>query len=118
MEAMQARVDTFLRARRAKGSAKVSGSGKWPHPKHFKATPDTLAEAGFYFNPSAQHNDNVTCFMCGKELSDWDADDDPFEIHWAKCPTCPWAIVRCGILEDIDESGKYAFLLLTCLFLI
>jgi len=49
----------------------------------------------------------VACFLCGKELSDWDAEDDPFAIHHEKCAdVCGWAVVRCGLVEDMDEDGK------------
>ncbi|PCH45062.1 BIR-domain-containing protein [Wolfiporia cocos MD-104 SS10] len=45
--------------------------------------------------------------MCGKELSDWDAEDDPFEIHYDKCSkTCAWAAARCSAAIDIDEDGN------------
>ena len=108
MEVFQARLDSFLKAKRVKGS---SGSilVKWPHPPHFPATPNTLAEAGFYSQPSWEERDAVKCFMCSKELSDWQEEDDPFTIHWQKCRTsCPWAILRCGLQNDLDQDGKYA----------
>ncbi|OCH93314.1 hypothetical protein OBBRIDRAFT_832707 [Obba rivulosa] len=111
MEALHARLASFAKAKRTKqGSSKSSGLLKWPHPPTYKATPDTLAEAGFYFHPTSEYRDNVICFMCGKELSDWDEDDDPFSIHWTKCRnTCAWAVVRCGLIEDLDRRGNFTF---------
>ncbi|KII91107.1 hypothetical protein PLICRDRAFT_105816 [Plicaturopsis crispa FD-325 SS-3] len=114
MDALQARIDSFLKSKRVKKpTAKQSSATvavKWPHPDTFKATPTSLADAGFYFNPSWEDRDNVTCFMCGKEIGDWDESDDPFDIHWDKCRgTCPWAIVRCGLKVDVDEDGDYVF---------
>ncbi len=109
MEALQTRRESFRKAKRVKKPSGKSSSLnlKWPHPETFKANPDSLAEAGFYFNPSWDDRDNVTCYMCGKELSDWTSDDDPFEIHWEKCRAkCAWAVVRCGLREDMDEDGK------------
>ncbi|EPQ53492.1 inhibitor of apoptosis IAP repeat-containing protein, partial [Gloeophyllum trabeum ATCC 11539] len=109
MEVLQNRLDSF-KTKRGKPSSKASASSskKWPHPSVFKANPETLAEAGFYFTPTAQDKDNVACYMCKKHLSDWEEDDDPHRIHWAKCQdTCPWAIVRCGLEEDIDEDGNF-----------
>ncbi|GBE87660.1 predicted protein [Sparassis crispa] len=48
--------------------------------------------------------------MCRKELSDWDAEDDPFNIHFIKCRnTCAWATVRCGLKGDLGEHGNYDF---------
>jgi hypothetical protein len=110
MEVLQNRVDSFSKPRRVKHSSSKSSSTislKWPHTPRFKATPDTLAEAGFYFNPSYDDRDNVTCYMCDKELSDWAEDDDPFDIHWIKCGNeCCWANVRCGLRGDIDRNGR------------
>ncbi|KAF5386685.1 hypothetical protein D9615_001913 [Tricholomella constricta] len=113
MESLQNRIDSFAKARRVKNPAKPSSSIslKWPHPStHFVATPTTLAEAGFYFSPSFDDRDNVTCFMCEKQLSDWEVHDDPFNIHWDKCgDNCCWAIVRCGLRGDMDEDGGFIF---------
>ncbi len=48
--------------------------------------------------------------MCEKEMSEWTEDDDPFKIHWEKCrKSCAWANVRCGLKEDMDRNGRYAF---------
>jgi hypothetical protein len=116
MEAFQARLDTFSQPIRLKSRAAKSTSPlplTWPHPPQFKATPKSLAEAGFYFNPSKDDRDAVICYMCGKELSDWAEDDDPYEIHWSKCKkVCAWAIVRCGLRGDVDDQGKYVLFLL------
>jgi len=111
MEAFQARLDSFLKPKRVK-QKNTTGTGsatiKWPHPPHFIATPNSLAEAGFYFCPTLDERDTVKCYMCSKELSDWVQDDDPFDIHWTKCGTsCSWAVVRCGLKADIDRDGRY-----------
>ncbi|KAH9922542.1 hypothetical protein B0H21DRAFT_766027 [Amylocystis lapponica] len=107
MEVLQTRIDSYLKSKRTKPSKYAT---KWPHPSTYKANPRTLAEAGFFFDPSPDDKDNVTCFMCGKELSAWDEDDDPFNIHWSKCKdSCAWAIVRCGIVADVGEDGSYDF---------
>ncbi|EJD05359.1 uncharacterized protein FOMMEDRAFT_165810 [Fomitiporia mediterranea MF3/22] len=100
METFDARLRSFV-----KGKSK--SSGKWTHPDSFIATPTSLAEAGFYFKPSKQDPDNVQCFICKKELSGWEEDDNPFEIHVKKCPKCPWAIARCSLEFDVDSDGKF-----------
>ncbi|KAM5533885.1 hypothetical protein V8D89_012425 [Ganoderma adspersum] len=95
MEYYQNRIDSFgpSRSKRTKAS---SSKPVWPHPSSFKATPKTLAEAGFYFHPDSDNNDNVACFTCGKNLAGWEPDDDPFTIHYEKCrDKCAWAVVRC-----------------------
>jgi len=108
MEAYESRLESFTKAWRVKRStAKRAVSLKWPHPSHFIATPDTLTEAGFFFNPSWDARDNVECYFCGKCLDGWEEQDDPFALHWDKCrDTCPWAVLRCGLNEDVDRKGK------------
>jgi hypothetical protein len=99
----QARYDSFVKRKRTKGAKAI----EWKHPSTYLATPHTLAEAGFVFNPSAADPDNVRCFSCDKELADWDAEDDPYEIHYRKCAAdCAWATVRCGIESEQDEHGR------------
>ncbi|GLB41611.1 putative baculoviral inhibition of apoptosis protein repeat [Lyophyllum shimeji] len=114
MESLQNRIDSFSKVKRVKNPEKPTStvSLKWPHPPapRYVATPETLAEAGFYFNPSFDDRDNVTCFMCEKQLSDWEAHDDPFDIHWNKCgDNCCWAMVRCGLRGDLDGHGGFIF---------
>lgn len=100
MEVLESRIHSFTKA---KPSSKVLS---WPHPDSFLATAETLADAGFYYNPSKDDPDNVACFQCGKELGGWDDDDDPFEIHSKKCPKCPWVLVRCN--PKLDNEGEGA----------
>lgn len=107
MEYYQNRIDSFgpPRSKRTKAS---SSKPVWPHPSWFKATPKTLAEAGFYFHPDSDNNDNVACFTCGKNLAGWEPDDDPFTIHYEKCrDKCAWAVVRC---QRALGDGRYASL--------
>jgi len=109
MEVLQARIDSFKKPKRVKNPNKPSSTTtvRWPHPLDFKANPETLADAGFFYDPSYDDPDNATCYVCDKELGGWEADDDPHVIHWKKCgQTCCWAIVRCGLLNDIDKSGR------------
>jgi hypothetical protein len=109
MEVLQARIDSFKKSRRVKNPNKPSSSVtvRWPHPLDFKANPETLGAAGFFYNPSYDGPDSVTCYFCDKELEGWEEDDDPHAIHWEKCgQTCCWAIVRCGLLNDMDKSSR------------
>ncbi|KAL1943940.1 hypothetical protein VTO73DRAFT_3758 [Trametes versicolor] len=111
MEYLQARLDSFAssKSKRTKASTSKhsSASTKWPHPPTWKATPTSLAEAGFYHDPSSSAPDNVTCFMCKKSLCGWEPEDDPFEIHYEKCSeVCGWAVVRC---QKPDTNGKFDF---------
>lgn len=107
MDLFKNRVESFARPKRAKGAANVKTNSKWPHPESFLATPDTLAEAGFYFDPSSEDKDSVSCYMCGKQLAEWAENDDPFEIHFKKCgKKCAWANVRCGLRTEMDPDGR------------
>lgn len=109
MEFLQARIDSYNKSKRTKQSLarSTSASMKWPHPTSHIATPRTLAEAGFYFDPGPENLDNATCFMCGKQLSDWEPDDDPFELHYIKCSErCAWASVRCGPEVEKRSDGQ------------
>ncbi|KAK0436928.1 inhibitor of apoptosis repeat-containing protein [Armillaria borealis] len=109
MEVLQNRIDSFTRSKRVKTGSKTTVTLKWPHPSSFQANPETLAEAGFYYDPSPEDRDSVTCYMCSKQLSEWDSDDDPFDIHYRKCAkTCSWAVVRCGLRNDVDHQGRFA----------
>ncbi|KAF7972805.1 hypothetical protein HWV62_16990 [Athelia sp. TMB] len=111
METYKGRLDSFAEVKRVKNPSFTSSTSiRWTHPTSFAATPKTLAEAGFYFNPSWADRDNVQCFNCGKELAGWTHNDDPFEIHFTKCRgACDWASVRCGLRYDVDEDGVYVF---------
>ncbi|RPD65598.1 hypothetical protein L226DRAFT_609580 [Lentinus tigrinus ALCF2SS1-7] len=115
MEYLQARLDSFSKSKRSKASSTrhTSSSSKWPHPSSFKATPDSLSEAGFYFDPDPANPDNVTCFMCKKGVAGWEPEDDPFSIHYDKCAkTCAWAMVRCqggagGESYDLSDPARH-----------
>ncbi|KZT10475.1 uncharacterized protein LAESUDRAFT_673243 [Laetiporus sulphureus 93-53] len=113
MQCLTDRIDSFNPggdAHTKKRSKQSSKSFKWPHQESYTVTPQTLAEAGFFFNPTRANPDNVKCFMCKKELDGWSEDDDPFEIHWQKCRnSCPWAAARCGLFHDMCEDGSYNF---------
>jgi hypothetical protein len=81
---------------------------------HPHLTPENLARAGFFHNPSEQEGyDTCKCFLCGVELGGWDPDDDPFEEH-ARRGGCAWGEIVCqvnadrknGKLKWVDASGS------------
>ncbi|KAH7332728.1 hypothetical protein B0J17DRAFT_579811 [Rhizoctonia solani] len=89
-----------------------SKSKSWPHNSSYKATPDTLARAGFVFTPdTTRKSDRVTCFVCGKTLGGWEPEDDPFKEHAEHSPACSWALARCSIeaLRVSPESTELIF---------
>ncbi|KAF0561132.1 inhibitor of apoptosis repeat-containing protein [Gigaspora margarita] len=83
-----------------------SKKSKWPHKESedFKATPESLAKAGFYFNPIPNSKDNVVCFLCNKSMEGWDSQDDPFEEHVKHSPDCAWAICYCSIRNFNEDQ--------------
>ncbi|KAF9788698.1 inhibitor of apoptosis repeat-containing protein [Thelephora terrestris] len=90
-------------------SKTLSVTVKWPHPKSYKANPSTLADAGFYWNPNSTAKDNVSCFFCEENFSDWEVHFDPHVIHYDRCgESCAWAIARCGVFAvDSDPNQKF-----------
>lgn len=114
MTSVQARLDSYTTKRVPKNPLNSSTSNantlkvKWPHAANFKATPTTLADAGFVYAPSIAFKDNVSCFFCSKELNSWTQDDDPAEVHYDKCgDTCAWASLKCGLVRDLNKDGEY-----------
>lgn len=59
-------------------------------------------EAGFYFDPSPDHDDNVTCYLCLKSLDGWEAGDDPVAEHIRHSESCGWAVT--AATQDIPPS--------------
>jgi hypothetical protein len=110
MEVYQARLESFHKQKRVKhSSTKRTASVRWPHADDIAATPDALAEAGFFWAPTWEDRDNVACFLCNKELSGWEPADDPLAVHFDKCASeCAWAAVRCGLPLDQDRKGRCA----------
>ncbi|KAG8811140.1 hypothetical protein FRC19_004074 [Serendipita sp. 401] len=75
----------------------------------FKATPSSLAHAGFFFDPRPDKVDNVTCFVCEHSLAEWAPEDDPFEAHLNMDTKCAWAVARCTIEVDRQKDGSFQF---------
>lgn len=63
-----------------------------------------LAQAGFYYSPTAESEDNVTCFHCHNSLDQWEEGDDPFREHLAVVPDCAWAIVT-AVEKDVTPAN-------------
>ena len=64
-----------------------------------------LAKAGFYFDPYPENPDNCVCFLCGKGIEGWEADDDPLLEHLQHASDCGWAIVT-AIEMEVDDYAK------------
>lgn len=71
-------------------------------PKKIKQTPQSLAEAGFFYCGLSDH---VRCFHCGNGLRNWEAHDDPWVEHARWYPTCNFVLLQKG-LDFIDEVQR------------
>ncbi|CAI2182675.1 13292_t:CDS:2 [Funneliformis geosporum] len=89
----------------------TSKKRKWPYKASdgYKATPEILAKAGFYFKPSQTSPDNVICFLCHKSMERWDPTDDPLEEHVNHSPNCAWAICRCIKRKFTDDELPFSW---------
>lgn len=50
-----------------------------------------MAEAGFFWCGTIAEPDSAACFLCGKVLDNWEADDDPWFEHRKHAPQCLFA---------------------------
>jgi hypothetical protein len=60
----------------------------WPHPEYQYATPNKLAEAGFFLQPADTFPDRCFCFSCSIALVSWEPADDPWTEHKRHAPNC------------------------------
>ncbi|KAF3182400.1 hypothetical protein TWF106_003765 [Orbilia oligospora] len=88
--------------KRQSNSKKGSKSTKWSWPAGHPA-PELMARAGFYFKPTQGEEDNSACFLCQKNMSFWETEDDPAEQHGRHGTTCGWALTMC---RDLVADGK------------
>ncbi|KAF2276713.1 uncharacterized protein EI97DRAFT_450033 [Westerdykella ornata] len=49
---------------------------------------EQMVEAGWYYDPSEENPDGVTCPYCSLSLDAWTPTDDPLEEHRRREPTC------------------------------
>lgn len=66
-----------------------------------------LARAGFFYRPNEANPDNVTCFLCHKNIAGWEKGDDPLAEHLKHSEDCGWAIVAKIEKQDGDWSEEY-----------
>lgn len=66
----------------------------WPFNKSAKCNAKALAKAGFSWCGEADGSDTVICFVCGKLLDGWRANDIPWDEHLSHSPNCFYAKLR------------------------
>ncbi|KAF9168733.1 hypothetical protein BGX20_011235 [Mortierella sp. AD010] len=67
----------------------------WPHEnKGWYGTVKRMANAGFFYAPTDDSDDNVQCPYCWLGLDGWEANDDPVHEHQRRKPKCPFFATR------------------------
>ncbi|KAI1617215.1 baculoviral IAP repeat-containing 2/3/4 [Exophiala viscosa] len=74
----QARTDTF--------------SIGWPHEgkRGWTCKIRNMVEAGWYYAPTPDSEDYVSCAHCKLSLDGWEPKDNPFDEHYRRSPACPF----------------------------
>ncbi|OZJ02678.1 hypothetical protein BZG36_04054 [Bifiguratus adelaidae] len=74
---------------------------RWPHEGR-KGYPRRrgLAKAGWYFCPSREASDQVSCAYCGVTVAEWEPKDSPTQVHRVRGPDCP-------VFKSMEELGFY-----------
>ncbi|KYK59236.1 Inhibitor of Apoptosis domain containing protein [Drechmeria coniospora] len=102
--AHDARLASFQKSHKKRGST-AGGRGKALHWPHKQIAPESLARAGFYFDPRPESTDHVVCFLCDKGLDGWESGDDPLLEHLNHVSHCGWAIVA-AIEAEIGDHAE------------
>ncbi|XP_064212079.1 inhibitor of apoptosis 1 isoform X2 [Tribolium castaneum] len=71
--------------------ARLESFATWPSSA--KQSPETLADAGFYYRGVEDH---TICFSCGGALRDWKDEDEPWEEHAKWYPRCEFLVASKG----------------------
>lgn len=72
----------------------------WPHNV---PTQKELADTGFYYTPTINHSDLVTCYLCGITISNWDQITlTPAKIHFKQNENCPLVNITAN-----GEKGRF-----------
>ncbi|XP_077371396.1 baculoviral IAP repeat-containing protein 5b [Festucalex cinctus] len=71
----------------------------WPFREDCNCTPDKMADAGFVHCPADNEPDVVCCFLCLLELEGWEPDDEPWDEHMKRSPTCAFLLLN----KDVND---------------
>lgn len=107
MQNQEARLRSFAGAQiKTKGRGKSTSTLSWPlSPTEFPhLTPENLSQAGYYYAPTLEDQDQCGCFLCDSKLGGWDQQDDPFQEHYRR-GKCGWAIAVCFVHVDAQNGG-------------
>ncbi|XP_048508612.1 baculoviral IAP repeat-containing protein 5-like isoform X2 [Athalia rosae] len=91
-------------------SNRLASFENWPFQSDCSCTPEKMAAAGFILIGEREiEPDLVECFICGKQLDDWDSDDDPWSEHKKHMPSC--AFVELGKRDEVEWTVAELFTL-------
>lgn len=84
----------------------------WPHEKKrgWVGKIKKMAAAGFYYTPTDESDDMVTCAYCGLGLDGWESKDNPLVEHEKRIPQCPFFVgfssnnARSSIIPEITSA--------------
>lgn len=91
-----------VKRRASNTNSKAPKTLTWPHKF---LPPFELAKAGFYFDPHPTNPDNVTCFLCHKQMDGWEPEDNPVEEHLKHSPSCGWAVTA-AVEAEYDDMEQ------------
>src|SRR5260370_37888716 len=83
------RITVSTRSKKAK-----TINATWPHLSTSKLSPESLADAGFFFDPDEDAPDKTVCFICELSLANWEEDDEPRAEHLKRSNSCIWTVAR------------------------
>ncbi|PGH09212.1 hypothetical protein AJ79_05741 [Helicocarpus griseus UAMH5409] len=63
---------------------------RWPHDgkRGWVCKTEKLVEAGWFFCPSEESDDFVSCAYCKLSLDGWEPKDDPYDEHYRRSSDC------------------------------
>ena len=64
------------------------------HSSRKNITPSALAENGFFYLNLSEQSEHVQCCYCGKEVDEWDDDDNIKERHRTLSPDCMYVHLK------------------------
>ncbi|KAI9847620.1 MAG: hypothetical protein M1837_002194 [Sclerophora amabilis] len=76
--------DRLMEARRA------TFADRWPHDgkRGWSCKTEKMVEAGWYYCPTLESDDFVSCSYCGLSLDGWEPKDKPMDEHRRRSPKC------------------------------
>ena len=65
-------------------------SSRWPHEskRGWVCKTEKMVDAGWYYAPTPESDDYVTCVYCKLSLDGWEPKDNPYDEHHRRSPEC------------------------------